>query len=304
MKKVAVLLAAFNGESWLQEQIDSILIQRDVDVTLFVSIDPSEDGTEALVRNLSAGESRIVLLPTIERFGGAGANFFRLLKDVDFAKFDYVALSDQDDIWYTDKLSWAIEMMAAFSSMAYSSNVSAFWGDGREVLIDKAQKQSQFDFLFEAAGPGCTYVLKRGVVEELKVLLIANSEQVSKVWLHDWFIYAFARAKGYRWIIDPRSSMAYRQHASNQVGVNVGWPAVQARAKKIIGGWGVSQARLIARLIGIENQSFCKPWQRPGRLGMLWLALNAFRARRKVSDKIIFAVACLVLAVVGDRSDA
>jgi rhamnosyltransferase len=43
--RVAVLMATYNGEVWLQEQIDSILEQKDVDVTLFVSDDSSADGT-------------------------------------------------------------------------------------------------------------------------------------------------------------------------------------------------------------------------------------------------------------------
>lgn len=304
MIKVAVLLAAFNGETWLEQQIDSILIQKGVQVTLFVSIDPSEDGTESLVKNLSECESRIVLLPITDRFGGAGANFFRLLRDVNFANYDYVALSDQDDIWFPDKIIRAIETISASGSIAYSSNVTAFWDDGRKQLVDKAQKQRQYDFLFEAAGPGCTYVLKRCVVEEFKALLKANSNEVSKIWLHDWFIYAFTRAKGYRWIIDPLPSMAYRQHASNQVGVNTGWRAFLFRAKKVFGGWGISQARLIARLTGVTNDPFCKPWMRPGRSGMLWLALNARRTRRKTSDRFIFAFACMLMAVIGDRSDA
>ena len=303
MKKIAVLLATFNGEPWLHQQIGSILKQDSVDISLFVSLDPSEDGSEALLRKLVAGDPRITLLPMLEPSGGAGANFFRLIRDVDFTGFDYIAFADQDDIWCEDKLSRAIAMIATSGAAGYSSNVTAFWADGREMLVDKAQKQNQFDFLFEAAGPGCTYVLERRVLEEFKALLNAESKAVRQVALHDWFVYAFFRAKGYHWIIDPLPSMAYRQHSLNQVGVNAGWKAYKVRASKIVVGWWISQARLIARLIGLGNHPFCKPWRQPGRIGMLWLALNAYRTRRKVSDMFFFAAACLFLAVIGDRSD-
>jgi rhamnosyltransferase len=49
---IAVLLAAFNGTPWLKEQVDSILAQENVDLTLFISVDQSSDGTEALVDHL------------------------------------------------------------------------------------------------------------------------------------------------------------------------------------------------------------------------------------------------------------
>jgi rhamnosyltransferase len=304
MKKIAVLLASYNGEPWLHEQIDSVLRQDGVELVIFISLDPSIDGSEALIRGLAANEPRIVLLPIAEPSGGAGANFFRLIRVVDFSGFDYIAFADQDDIWYPDKLGKAVEALCETAAAGYSSNVVAFWDDGRELLVDKAQPPTQFDFLFEAAGPGCSYVLKRPAVEEFKSLLFAEAAQVRNVTLHDWFVYAFFRAKGYQWIIDPRPSMAYRQHALNQVGVNAGWRAYKARARKMVGGWWISQARLIARLTGLANDPFCIPWRQPGRVGMLWLVLNSLKARRKASDKFFFAAACLFLAVIGDRSDA
>ena len=103
MPTVAVVLAAYNGSRWIQEQIASIFAQQGVDVTLFISVDSSTDGTEALVNQLAAADSRIVVLPHGLRFGGAAPNFYRLLKDIDFSAFDYVALADQDDVWLSSK---------------------------------------------------------------------------------------------------------------------------------------------------------------------------------------------------------
>lgn len=301
--RVAVCLAAFNGKSWFGEQIDSILNQINVLVTIFVSVDSSSDGTEAWFEELSRLEGRVLLLPCGKKFGGAAANFFRLFQEVDFSSFDYVSLADQDDVWYLDKLARAVNSLTNSMTDCYSSNVVAFWEDGRTKLIDKAQPQREWDFLFEAAGPGCTYVLKRNVAEEVKALLVSRSAEISKVGLHDWFIYAFARSKGYRWMIDPQPSMAYRQHSANQVGVNSGWRAYLSRAKKVLGGWGISQARLIVRLLELEGVPFCRVWQKPGRLGMLFLAFNAHRVRRKREERFVFAAACLLLVFGGDTSD-
>lgn len=301
--RIVVLLAAYEGVCSIGEQLQSILFQENVEVSVVISVDPSTDTTVAFLENFASHDSRIQILPERPPSGGAGQNFFRLLRDSELSNVEYVALSDQDDIWYPDKLWRAIQVLGDTGSDCYSSNVLAFWEDGTEKLIDKAQPKKEWDFLFEAAGPGCTYVFKRSIVEGLRKILILHKREIAKLGLHDWFIYAFARSRGYRWTIDPRPSMGYRQHALNQVGVNSGWSAYQARAKKILGGWGISQARLIARLTGLENDPFCKPWQQPGRLGMLWLALNAYRVRRKVSDRFIFAAACLLLAIVGDRSN-
>ena len=82
---------------------------------------------------------------------------------------------------------------------------------------DKAQPQADWDFLFEAAGPGCTYVFTRDLVIALKASILTNWNEVQNVSLHDWYCYAFARSQGFKWFIDPRPSMNYRQHERNQV---------------------------------------------------------------------------------------
>ena len=106
--KIAVCLAAFNGTHWLTEQLDSILAQTGVAVTVFVSVDVSNDGTEDWVDVRAQADSRIVVLPHGENFGGAARNFFRILREVDLSKFDYVSFADQDDIWLPKSTSCKI----------------------------------------------------------------------------------------------------------------------------------------------------------------------------------------------------
>lgn len=101
--RFAVLLAAYNGMQWLPEQLDSILSQVGVDVTVYVSTDRSSDGTYAWVCDVADTDPRVVPLTYGEVFGGAAKNFFRLLRDVDLEPFDYIAFADQDDIWLPDK---------------------------------------------------------------------------------------------------------------------------------------------------------------------------------------------------------
>jgi rhamnosyltransferase len=299
--KVAVCLAAFNGMKWIAEQLNSILAQSSVDVTVFVSVDQSSDGTENWIDQRAAEDRRIFVLPHGRHFGGAGRNFFRLLCDVDFSGFDYVSLSDQDDSWFQTKLARADEVLRRTGADAYSSNVIAFWPNGERLLIDKSQPQRKWDFLFEAAGPGCTYVMKAAFAQALQQRLRQVWDEVQKVSLHDWFTYAFARANGYRWVIDDEPGLLYRQHAGNQVGVNTGLQAWMRRAQMIYGGWWLAQAALIARLVGLEENRFVSSWSKPSRASALRLAFSARKCRRKPKEQLLFALSCLALAVVGNR---
>jgi rhamnosyltransferase len=288
-----------NGVAWLPEQLESILGQTGVSVSVFCSVDASSDGSERWVDEMALADARLTVLPHGQRFGDAASNFFRLLEDVDVSAFDSVAFADQDDHWLADKLLRAHEAMRCSGAEGYSSNVVAFWPDGREALIEKNQPQARWDFLFEAAGPGCTYVMSRRLASALQDLIQRRGDEVRQVGLHDWFAYAFARAHGYSWVIDGYAGMRYRQHEDNQVGVNTGLQAFARRARVVLSRWGLAQSALIAGLVGLGDDPFVKRWANGSRWGLLWLATHAGQCRRRGRDKLLFAVSCLLMAVVG-----
>lgn len=298
---IYILLTAHNGENWLHQQINSILLQENLLKKIYISVDTSTDETDNVIDILSSNNSTIVKLPKTDRFGGAAPNFFRLLRDVDFSQCEYIAFSDQDDIWHLDKLSKAVEQLKQYQSDAYSSNATAFWSSGKHKLIDKAQPQVEWDYLFESAGPGCTFVMTQKLAIDLQSFVRANKESMSSVWLHDWFIYAFSRSHGYKWHIDKKPSMLYRQHESNQVGVNSGYKAFLHRARFVLSGKALEQSILIARLCGLESHPFVDRWSNLSRWGMLYLAFNANKCRRKASEKVVFMFSCLLLAVIGHK---
>lgn len=300
--KVAILLAAFNGMRWIEEQLASILGQALVDVTLFISVDHSNDGTEDWCRAYAARHPEVRVLPAASRFGGASRNFFRLIRDVDFQDFDYIAFADQDDIWHPDKLLRATRYIQAGQVDAYSSNVTAFWPGGGTHLLNKAQPQVAWDFLFEAAGPGCTYVMSIKMADALKVAMLANWQRLQDVSLHDWYCYAFARSHGYRWYIDPEPSMDYRQHERNQVGANKGLSSLMVRYKMIHEGWWFHQVQLIASLVGMQNEPFVKPWLGLQRRHFISLSFNAWKCRRRIRDKFFFFFVCWAAVVFGSRT--
>ena len=294
-KKIAVLLASYNGVKYIKEQIDSILNQKEVDVTIFISDDLSTDGTLEYLQDIYKDFKNIVYLTSGSKFGGAGKNFFRLIRDVDFSTFDFISFVDQDDIWYEDKLIRAIKTIEDKQLDAYSSNVLAFWEDGKEMIINKSSLQARYDYLFEAAGPGCTYVLKKDLAIFLQNFICDNWEDVNKVELHDWFIYAFARENNYKWHIDEKPSMRYRQHTSNQVGANDGLKAKLKRLKKVFSSWYREEIIKIIKVLRLENKyKFSKYILNKSYLNNLLLLKYSFEFRRNKKEKLFLSLLILL----------
>ena len=95
---VLVMMATYNGASYLQEQVDSALGQKDVEVTLRICDDRSTDGTFALCERIAQNDPRVV--PTQnEKNLGVGLNFMQMVYDDASLGYDYYAFCDQDDIW-------------------------------------------------------------------------------------------------------------------------------------------------------------------------------------------------------------
>jgi rhamnosyltransferase len=297
LPNIAILLAVYNGERWLQEQVASIGSQQNVKVTIFVNVDQSQDNSERLITELSSVDSRIQILPLGNCFGSAAKNFYHLITEVDTSSFDYVCYSDQDDIWNPDKLSRHVDLIKQHHAEAVSSDVIAFWPDGRQKLIVKSQPQRIYDFLFESAGPGCTFLMTPWLVDAVKQQLL-NNEAAKEVALHDWLTYAICRAHNKLWVIDPQPSMRYRQHLANEVGANSGVKAALARFKKIHSGWYRHQVALISRVALSINPDrnlniFEKRIQSHSLLDQFKLIPFAFQGRRRLRDRLILTLSIL-----------
>lgn len=290
----AILLAAYNGTHWLEEQLESILLQNPTNsnVNIFVSVDLSTDNTYDWFRCLAESDERIQLLDYGHEFGGASRNFFRLIKEVSLTDYDYISFSDQDDIFRSDKLMNATRKLDEGYD-AYSSNVTAFWPDGREKLIDKAQPQREWDFAFEAAGPGCTYVLTSDFAQQFKDFLIVHWDEANNIKLHDWLIYAYARSNGHSWFIDEKPGLLYRQHENNFLGANTGLTSALGRVYQVRAGWYRQECQKIARLVGYDQDPFVHRALFCGWLGKLYLSINTHKARRRLRDRIALSLLCV-----------
>lgn len=286
--KIAVLVAAYNGELWILDQIKSILEQDYVQVDIFVSIDLSSDNTYNLLTDMEKRNDNIKVLDYGQKFGGAAKNFYRLIKDVDISKYDYVSFSDQDDLWFADKLYRGVSAIELKGVDAYSCDVRAFWPNGKTKLVEKSQIQTKFDFLFQSAGSGATYILRANALVELKKFIVRNWTKANKIDLHDWLIYAYCRENNIRWFIDSYVGMLYRQHMNNQFGANTSLGSNLERLALLRNGWYFGQVFKISDLLGLPQ---------PNK----WFILRNFLQIRRRKRDALFLVVCTIVFGQGLR---
>ena len=297
--KVAVLMASYNGITWLPDQIKSILNQLNVDISLFISDDFSRDGSYGYLQQLAMTDSRIQLLPQTEKFGNAGNNFYRLIQDVNISNYDFIAFADQDDIWEQDKLIRHIMLMQEHGVDGVSSNVLAFWANGKKKIINKSQPQRELDFLFESAGPGCSFLMTPWLVNKVREQLTEKNNLAKDIVLHDWLTYAICRAHGHRWMIDSNPSVKYRQHENNVIGANAGWKAKWTRFGLLKHGWYRNEVAKIVHICnGITTNGEIE------KLGSLLANKNLFsqlkllayvtKARRSLLDRYLLGLSIAV----------
>ena len=291
-------MASYNGISWISEQIDSIINQNGVNVTIYVSDDISKDGTYNYLCKLSEFNAQVKVLSQKVKFGSAGRNFYRLIQDVDISGFDFIAFADQDDIWESDKLINHINLAEQHQADGVSSNVIAFWPGGNKRLIIKSNPPLKWDFLFESAGPGCTFLMTPWLVNNVRKLLVDENSPAKKVVLHDWLTYAVCRAHGRKWVIDSKPSVQYRQHQNNVIGANSGLKAKWARLVRFKQGWYRAEVTKVCQVCATisgraEFRKILSLLTNKNIISQLKLLLYVSQARRNIFDRLVLFILVL-----------
>lgn len=245
-KKIAVLLASYNGEKYITQQIESILHQ-DVEnpIHLFIRDDGSKDNTVSIVKEIAKKDDRITLIQS-ENIGGV-ASFFALLNmahDLP-AEYEYFSLSDQDDVWDLDKLRIAVEAVSSKDPqipVLYGSSTRPVNQD-LEPIVFKRKALKPFDLyntIIQIKIPGHTHVMNRSLLN-----LVYNADP-SRIFGHDAFLVNAAKICGCL-IFDKTAHASYRQHSGNQLGTSrngrLKW--IQNRLLRVRRGGGAQYARQI-----------------------------------------------------------
>lgn len=100
MNTITVIISTYNGEKYIKRQIESILRQKDVLVTCFIRDDGSRDHTVEIIKELQKKHNNIILQEG-ENIGWEKSFLYALKAS---PQSDYYAFSDQDDIWFKNKL--------------------------------------------------------------------------------------------------------------------------------------------------------------------------------------------------------
>ena len=218
MYKVAVLMSTYNGEKYLREQIDSILAQKGVDLTLYIRDDGSSDGTIEVIKEYIAKTDKIKL--NIGKNIGVGNSFMQLIYDCPEG-YDYYAFSDQDDIWLVEKLHVAVEMLKEYyNPILYCSNQMLVDKNGDEIGLrhSKPVDISYLQILCNNMITGCTMVWNRKLQDFLTEKANRPSSNLLHKRIHDVWVAMVASVVG-EIRYDERAYIQYRQHENNVVGV-------------------------------------------------------------------------------------
>lgn len=212
-----VLMCTYNGERFLREQLDSILAQEGVAVSIRIADDCSSDGTVEILEEYAARNSNISysVNKTNKNFT---YNFIDLLFSAKDTSFDYYAFSDQDDIWMPDKLQRAIEMIdekgQSKAGTLYCSNLHVADIEGNPVGWEEDESINQTNkctYLYENICTGCTMVFDNRFMDQ------CVKYYPQGIRFHDYWFFLIAVFTA-AWIYDYDSRILYRQHIDNQVG--------------------------------------------------------------------------------------
>lgn len=221
---VEILMATYNGEKYLKEQLDSILSQTCSDWHLTIADDCSTDNTVAILKEYAYKyPEKITYHVNKTASGSAKNNFYGLLMNVDA---DYVMLSDQDDFWLENKIELTLNKMKE-SEAKYGSGFPLLVHSDLRVVDEKLQTLNVSFYDMERINPrlnrlnnilvtnvvaGCTMMANRSLLNRF-IQLPKNST------MHDHWFALIAAAFG-KIIFIEKATILYRQHASNSVGVN------------------------------------------------------------------------------------
>lgn len=234
IQKVAVLLATFNGEKYIAQQLDSLLAQEFKDFDLYISDDGSNDRTAAILSSYSERfRGRMHILERREQTpphcasttNAACANFLYLLEKV---QSDLYLFCDQDDFWLENHIRLLVEKYHSLSENEKRLPVLVYTdlsiADSELNIMHhsdsaymKRKEQDKHSYFFSTGIRGCACMVN----DELKKIAFQNKEllhqNMGKIEMHDIFVTLIASFFGNIYFINV-PTLLYRQHGTNTSG--------------------------------------------------------------------------------------
>lgn len=212
MRSVLVLLSTYNGEKYLREQIDSVLNQEGVKVSLLIRDDGSKDETINILKEYASREN-------VNFYEGQNCgpseSFHDLMRHAH--GYDFYSFCDQDDVWIKDKLITAVRLLEEKNQdlpLLYCSNlnvVDEHLNYCRLCHSEHYDLSNKYLGLVDFFAVGCTEVLNQKAID---MTLDYWSPQCL---MHDSWAFMICNFLGEVYY-DSTPHINYRQHGGNVVG--------------------------------------------------------------------------------------
>ncbi len=224
---IDILMATYNGDAHIRQQLDSIFAQSFTDWRLIIRDDGSTDGTLDIINEYMAFyPDKIKLIRDYMPTGSAKGNFLELIRA---SEGEYMAFADQDDVWHRDKLAKSYEAMKELE-LQYGAGVPLMVHTDLNVVDERLGqlapsftrlmklpvKKHLRDIIIQNSVVGCTMIINRTLAD-----MCGELRDVSRILMHDHAIAIMAYAYGHAAYIDA-PLVDYRQHGDNQVGAKEG----------------------------------------------------------------------------------
>lgn len=213
-KKIDILMATYNGEKYLVEQLDSIINQTYHNWNLLIRDDNSTDKTLEIIQNYHKKDKRIKILKDNKGNLGIVRNFEELLKS---SESEFIMFSDQDDIWVENKLDMYLKMIEKIKNKGFMIHSDAILFDKNKsnILKDtfiskKAINRGLENVFFNYFVQGATILISK----EIKNFILPFPKEV---YLHDRYIHLISELFFERIFVN-KALIYYRQHGDNQIG--------------------------------------------------------------------------------------
>ncbi len=227
--KVNIVLATYNGEKHVKNQIDSILAQDYANFHLYIRDDGSKDHTVKILKDYETADPRVHVLETKENLG-VPDSFYEILRQCDDG--DYYAFADQDDVWEPFKIRRAVEALEKEDGglpLMYCSSFAYYEGEDTYIRdFDLTSEVNLYNSIYFTPALGFTLVFN----ETLRKMALRNTMGIKKdEWgeLHDRRFLRVAALFG-KVICDPCVSAKHIRHMdavtsadSDNMGLLGGW---------------------------------------------------------------------------------
>lgn len=220
-KKVTILLATYNGEHYLSEQLESLLNQSYKNIHILIRDDGSSDRTNQIIdRYIEAFPDIVQKIIDNDKNLGPSLNFSRLMQGSDSK---YIMFCDQDDVWLPEKVELTLKKM--IEAEKSNPNIPLLIHTDLKVVNTDLDILSNSYWAYQGIDPkydtlnrllvqnvitGCSVMINKKLAD---TTLPIPTEAI----MHDWWLGLLASSFGQIHHIDT-STILYRQHGNNDTG--------------------------------------------------------------------------------------